>query len=119
MAQKLICIVVLPCLVLCGCFLRQDTGEVNFPETETVSRSVLWAVISDPYVSFRDTPGEAGIITAHGRRGDILKIAGRVILTENGKNSIWYQFEKGWLPETAVFAVSNRLKAETAAKDME
>jgi hypothetical protein len=113
------------CVVLCGavfvlggCFLRFPEKTVDLPQTSYLSDGYGWGVITDPYASFFDTPGSQGIIAAHGRRGEVLAIGARRIVNENNSVRVWFRFEQGWLPETAVQLFSNIYQARNAAGDM-
>ena len=85
------------------------------PKDDRVAYGEEWAVITDPYASFRNTTDFSAKITAHARRGDVLILESREIVAGGNGNTVWYRFEQGWLPAESVAVYPNRLKAENAA----
>ena len=77
---------------------------------------ITWAVIIEQYASFKEEKDWASGNSGHVRKGQILQVEGKALDT-NGK--IWYLFDEGWLPENSLKIYSNRLKAESAVKEME
>lgn len=107
------------CLMLCiltGCV---KTGrEADLSGTNNLASSNEWCVITVPYAAFKNEPSEMAEVVEHGRRSDIYEIVGKKFVTENKRTVIWYQFEKGWLPEGSVLTYQNMLKAQKAAESM-
>ena len=85
---------------------------IYFDESEphSLNPDVSWALVSDPYVAYRQVPDWNSEVTGSCRKNDILEVKGRTI-TSSG---IWYSFDKGYLPDSAVQIFSNRYKAITA-----
>lgn len=102
--------------VISGC---TKTGrEADLSETDSLASSHEWCVITVPYAAFKNEPSEQAEVIEHGRRSDIYEVTGKKYVTENKQTMVWYQFEKGWLPESSVLIYQNRLKAQTAAASM-
>jgi hypothetical protein len=101
-------------------------AKKNFPAIDTEADNITirpgaeWAVIVAPYAIFRIEPDIDAHSNAYGRRGDIEKITGRRIrisrASETTVRTVWYGFEKGWLPETSIEVYANMLRAQKAAK---
>lgn len=103
-------------LILNGC---TKTGrEADLSISENLANTKEWCVISVPYAAFKREPSTSSEVVEHGRRSDIFEITGKRYITENKETIIWYQFNKGWLPESSVMIYENQLKAKTAAESM-
>ena len=114
MAKKVVSvflIVFISLLTLSGCFMKKTEEEIILPEDSPFYTND-WAVVIDPYTPFYKSPSDDSDIEGYARRGDALEVKGRKII--NSKD-IWYNFEKGWMPEKSLKVYSNRRKAERAA----
>lgn len=102
--------------VVSGC---TKTGRVaDLSSSDNLASSNEWCVISVPYAAFKSEPSEQAEVIEHGRRSDMYEIIGRKYVTEKKQTMIWYQFEKGWLPESSVIVYQNKFKAKTASEGM-
>lgn len=99
-----------------GC--TKNGREADLSAAQNLASSNEWCVISVPYAAFKSEPSSQAEVMNHGRRSDIYEITGRKYITEKKKTVIWYQFDKGWLPESSVLVYDNQLKAQTAAESM-
>lgn len=81
-------------------------------EPASLAPDVDWAVITSPYAAFRETHDWDAKVTAHGRKGDVVKITGK---TSGENENAWYNTENGWLPKSSISVYSNRLKAQNIA----
>jgi hypothetical protein len=103
-------------------------AEKKFPPIEpeadasVIENGAEWAMLLEPYAIFRVEPDIDAHSGMYGRRGDIEKITGRRIritrASEGTIKVVWYDFEKGWLPESSVAVFPNELKARNAAKTL-
>lgn len=77
-----------------------------------------WAVISSPYIAYKETPISTSKIASHGRRGDIHQILGKkIVVSEDLKEkTIWYKLPDGWIEESSIYICNNQFQAKTAAK---
>jgi hypothetical protein len=99
-----------------GCFLKDRTPPIDVTILQAgMEYGAQWAVIIEPYATFRLATSYTSQIAGHGRRGDIHKITGCMTVRLEDREILWYNFDAGWLPESAVAVYSNRLKAERAA----
>jgi hypothetical protein len=106
------------CFTSFSCARNKNAPLINTDsDIEAMRYGVLWAVITEPYASFRETSNEASLVSAHGRRGDVERVVSRALIAagQNKKPVVWYGFSKGWLNETSVIIYSNKLKAQKAA----
>ncbi|MDR3283595.1 MAG: hypothetical protein LBS97_00250 [Treponema sp.] len=77
---------------------------------------VQWAVVSDPYATFRSASDFSAPVSGYGRRGDIQKVTGQVIVPGASGSTVWYGFDKGWLPANSIIIYSNEIKARRASE---
>ncbi len=106
------------CLCVQSCFLKPQDRNINLEAVPDITYGAEWAVITEPYASFRSEPSFEAETVTHGRRGDIMKVQGRQLFSRAKKQTVWYQFEGGWLPDVSVNIYSNRLKARTASDSL-
>ena len=85
---------------------------IYFDQSEPLSLEpdISWALITEPYVAFRNEDSWDGEVIGHCRKGDIFRIMGKSIK----KEEVWYNFESGWIPESSISVYSNKFKAQTA-----
>lgn len=102
--------------MLSGC--TKAGREADLSATGSLASSNDWCVITVPYAAFKSEPSETSEVVEHGRRSDIYEIIGKKFVTDKKQTIVWYQFEKGWLPESSVLTYQNKLKAQTAAESM-
>ena len=108
-------------LMCFGCSDKQLKEPIAFTDTISLMPDEQWAVVTAPYIAFQASPGENGTQSVHARRGDVLHITGFRYVGGTGGSSrsvLWYGFEQGWLPETAVAVYANRFRAGTAANEL-
>lgn len=76
---------------------------------------IQWALVTDPYAAFRADMDWDSEIKSYCKKGEILQVISRSF---DKKKNYWYKFEQGWLPESSISIYSNRMKAQTAQKDL-
>lgn len=96
----------------------QDLSSLSFETTSRISTENRIALVTDPYISFRDKSGADGITVAHGRRGEIYDISGVSLIEADGELITWYNLGPGWVVSTSVQIYSDRSKAESASKSL-
>lgn len=99
-----------------GCSKTGREADLSISENLAVSHE--WCVITIPYAAFKEVPSEKAEVINHGRRSDIYEVIGKKYITEKNQTILWYQSDKGWLPETSVIVYENQLKAQTASESM-
>lgn len=103
-----VCFVLFP-----SCFIKPTEQTIALPAQEMVLPSAAeWAVVTEPYTPFYTETSVSSGIVSHARMGDIIEVTGKKISDDK---LLWYCFEKGWIPQTALSVYSNKLKAEKAA----
>jgi hypothetical protein len=98
----------------CSIFKKESTVDLSVFENG-LEYGTQWAVINDPYATFRVSHDFAEAVSGHGRRGDIEKVLGEVkvpIKDDGEATQIWFAFEKGWIPESSLVICSNLFKAK-------
>jgi hypothetical protein len=94
-----------------------DTGA----DDAAMRYGVLWAVIIEPYATFRESGSISAPARSYGRQCDVEQVTARSLSpnpADKAATELWYGFEKGWLPESSVLIFTNRYRAETAAARM-
>jgi len=94
----------------------KKNSKIDLVETPNISLGNEWALIIEPYAMFKEEPIFEAKSNLHCRRGDVVEVIGKKILFDGKKQSVWYKFESGWLPDNSVQIFSNKLKAQTASK---
>ncbi len=102
-----------------SCERNTQGNAIVFSATPVISETDKYALVIEPYISFRDQPGDSGITMAHGRRGEIYELTGKKIIAASGANSVWVQLQPGWVLESAVLLYSNRERAQKAAAELD
>jgi len=115
--KKILVVLILACVALCSCS-RNEKIVFDSSDSLALAMDVNWAVVSDPYVAFRSEPGYENDVKEHGRMGDILMVRGKRYYKQDGENVFWYNFDQGWLEENSIRVYDNKLKAETASKEL-
>ncbi|MCM1320947.1 MAG: hypothetical protein NC041_02080 [Bacteroides sp.] len=85
---------------------------VDVSDSESFGSDFDWAVISVQYAVYCTEPGVETDISSHGRKNDVLRILGRRIVHTEETKVLWYKFQQGWLPESAVRVYQNKMQAE-------
>ena len=94
------------------CISCKKDNTIYFDESEphSLTPDISWALVSEPYVAFRESADWSSEVKGHCRKNDILEVKG----TSISSSGIWYYFDGGWLPSSSVLIYSNRFKALTA-----
>ena len=97
---------------------KNKTSNISFEQIPQMSVGEQWAVISSPYIAYKETPISTSKIARHGRRGDIHQILGKKILVSEDlkEKTIWYKLPDGWIEESSIYIYNNQFQAQTAAK---
>jgi hypothetical protein len=105
-------------LVIVGCARQENTLVDVSVFQQSLEYGTQWAIISEPYATFRGDTDFSAPVSGYGRRGDVQKIIGYAIALSGAVRTVWYGFEKGWLPESSVVIYSNELKAKRASESL-
>ncbi|MCQ2576071.1 MAG: hypothetical protein MJ162_04935 [Treponema sp.] len=107
---------ILICILLSGC-KKKAPETIVFDESYplALATDITWALVTDPYASFKAEADWNAETTGHCRKGEILQVLSE---TQSKEKLQWYKFEKGWLPDTCLTVYSNRFKAQSAANQL-
>ncbi|MCQ2584172.1 MAG: hypothetical protein MJ185_01165 [Treponema sp.] len=116
MRKNLFCAALLLILTvfLSGCKRDKSLNiELDNSEPLALAVDIEWAVLSEPYVTFRDVQEWDGKESGHGKKGDVLQVKGYSYSSTNEK---WVKFEKGYLPLKSVQIFTNKFQADKVGK---
>jgi hypothetical protein len=115
-----VCVLFISITLFSSCFLKPTDEAVHFDNTAPLSLApdVEWAVVTDPYIGFHETPAWESAVPGYCRRGDVLQVEGRKLVETDEGQLWWYAFDQGWLPQTSVAIYSNRFKALTGSAEL-
>ena len=101
-----------------GC-VKQNL-PVSFDRSDPLALDVeiQWAVVTEPYVACYESADYASRVLTHFRKGEILQIIGESTVINGGDREKWYAFKEGWLSESSVAVYANKMRAQTAVKQL-
>ena len=116
-------------LLFTGCSKNRRGVPADLSLIDNLLTSSQWAVIVSPYAAFHKEPDADSPVNSHGRTGDIYMVSGTSYVKETAQSGnkkastfnsviIWYCFEEGWISEKDLVICSNKLQAETYAKNL-
>lgn len=116
MIRKYIFVFVTVCIltaVFTGCKKnKEEIIEFDNSYPLALAPDVRWAVVTDPYASYKEACDWNSTTQGHCRKGDILQVVGN---SKDSENETWYKFESGWLPAACLSVYSNRYKAKSVS----
>lgn len=109
-----LCLLIIFSLFSCN---KNSNEIIKFDQSEPLALApdIKWALIIEPYAGFKESFDWDAEINGYCKKGDILQIISK---TQDKKNGVWYKFSQGWLPESCLNVYSNRMKAQTASKEL-
>lgn len=106
-------------LLLLGCTKKDVIDKVVLPRDTAITNSMQYAVVIEPYVSFRDKPSDDGITSSHARSGEVFVVEAIKAEMKNGKQILWINLkDAGWITSSSVRLYATKEKASTAAKKL-
>ena len=114
MKLKYLLILIIVLFVSCN---AKDEEKILLDNSEPLALApdVSWAVITEPYVAFKDEKSWESKGVGHCRLGDILQVKGK---SQDKQQNIWYLFDEGWISEDSVIVYNNRYKAKTVSESL-
>ena len=104
------------CVLLFSCNGKDELNIVlDNSEPLALAPDVSWAVITEPYVAYKEEKSWEAKGAGHCRLGDILQVKGK---SQDKDHNIWYLFEEGWISEDCVTVFNNRYKAKTLSESL-
>ena len=105
--------------LLLSCKKKEGFEKIILPSDTAITNSMQYAVVIEPYVSFRDKPSDDGITSSHARSGEGFVVEAIKVEMKNGKQILWVNLkDAGWLTSSSIRLYSTREKASTAAKKL-
>ena len=105
--------------LLTSCTKKNEIEKIVLPQDTAIAYSMRYAVIIEPYVSFRDKPSDDGITSSHARSGEVFVVEAIKAEMKNGKQILWINLkDAGWLTSSSVRLYATKEKASTAAKKL-
>ena len=98
-----------------ACTRNTGLDTVSLPTDSALNDADRFAVITETYISLKDSPGVQGIIINHARRGEIYEVLGTEFVSKKTQSELWIHLNGGWLQRSSVELYPSREKAETAA----
>jgi hypothetical protein len=117
-------------LLFTACIRNEEEIIVVPPLTNPLDRNFIgYGVINDSFVRLTDEPRRDGVSLGYIRRGALIKIIERRLITNRGYSEIWIRAEaeysggvggkvEGWLPEDSAEIYDNESRAFTASRTM-
>ena len=111
--------------ILCVVFIsssctKEDYIEnIDLPAETAVTDASRYAVVMEPYVTFRDRPQDDGITASHARAGEVLEVQAIKLDMINGKQEMWIELKNaGWIISSSLKLYPTEEKAITAARKL-
>ena len=99
--------------LLLSCKKKEGFEKIILPSDTAITNSMQYAVVIEPYVSFRDKPSDDA------RSGEVFVVEAIKVEMKNGKQILWVNLkDAGWLTSSSIRLYSTREKASTAAKKL-
>jgi len=109
-------------LMISSCFLSPPDKQLSPPATFPLSRTLLgYVLITDSYTQLLDRRGNDGGALGVLRKGTILPVIERRIMSGDEKTEIWLYVaaeEKGWIRESSGQLFQTETQAKTALRTL-
>lgn len=102
-------------LTCISCKQKESIEHIQLPADSPMHNADRYAVITDTYISLKDTPGTNGISIGHARKKEIYKIERTQFVVRNGYTELWVQTAEGWFNRSSAELYQSREKAVKAA----
>lgn len=99
-------------LFICGCNAKKEIVLEN-PSSLYLYPDVSWALVTDPYATYRKTVGWQSEANGHCRMNEVIQVLGK---SSDAEGNVWYKFENGFLPASSISVFNNRYKALASIK---
>ncbi len=106
-------------IVALGCTKRDYIGDIELPEETALTDAVRYAVVMEPYVTFRDMPQDDGITSAHARAGEVFEVQAIKLEMVGGEQVMWVLLkDAGWLVASSLRFYPSKEQATVAARKL-
>ena len=115
----LVSLAILFCLSFVGCAKEDYIESIELPAETAVMDASRYAVIAEPYVTFRDRPKDDGITSSHARSGEVFEVQAIRLEMIAGKQVIWIELkDAGWLTSDSLKLYPSKEKAIVASRKL-
>ena len=105
-------------MLLTSCTKKDIVENVILPK-DTALDFPRYALVIEPYVTFRDKPSDDGITSSHAREGEVFEVDAIKVETQNDSQVLWVKLkDAGWISSIFVRLYSTKEKASTASKKL-
>ena len=105
-------------ILLTDCTKKDIVQDLVLP-ADTALDFPRYALVIEPYVTFRDKPSDDGISSSHAREGDVFEIDAIKVETQNDRQVLWVKLkDAGWISSSFIYIYSTKEKAVTASKKL-
>lgn len=101
-----------------SCVKRDVPVQFDTSDPLALNPEIQWAVVTEPYVACYLDADYATAVLTHFRKGEILQVIGERTVKSGGETEKWYAFKDGWLPESTIAVYANKMRAQTAVKQL-
>lgn len=102
-----------------SCIREDFINKVDLPSETAIQDAVRYAVVVEPYVTFRDRPQEDGITSSHARAGEVLEVSAIKLEMVNGEQFMWVALkDAGWLTADSLRLYPTKEKALVASRKL-
>ena len=106
-------------LIFLSCSKEDVVQEATLPAETALKDFSRYALVIEPYITFRDTPYEDGVTSSHAREGEVFAVESIKVQMKNGKQLIWVELQgAGWVQSSSLQLYTSKEKAITASKKL-
>ena len=107
-------------LILISCSKEDVVEDASLPQETALKDFSRYALVIEPYITFKDTPYEDGVSSSHARAGEVFEVEAIQVQLQNGKKVIWVELkDAGWVQSSSLQLYPTKEKAITASKKIE
>ena len=106
------------CFIAIGCIRKNEPVQFDNSDPLALNAEIQWAAVTEPYAACYKSADYASEVVAHFRKGEILQVIGEETVKSGGEKEKWYAFDQGWLPASTVAIYANKMRAQTAVKQL-
>lgn len=105
--------------VVVGCTKEDYIENIELPAETAMVDASRYAVVIEPYVTFRDKPQDDGITSSHARAGEIFEVQAIKLEMINGTQVMWIKLkDAGWLVANSLRLYPTKEKANVASRKL-
>jgi len=116
---SLISLTVFSLLVFVSCTKEDYIESIELPRETAMMDASRYAVVIEPYVTFRDRPRDDGVTSSHARAGEVFEVQAIKLEMVNGEQIRWiFLKEAGWLTSNSLKLYPTKEKAFVASRKL-